>query len=319
MILQIVPSILCYFCIITLADTALIEVKQVNVTADPMLTKEIETPDNECISDPCLTLGKQCQNDGECVTEPTTCKSSCVCTNGYYGDQCQYEFDKRNTSEETETKDSKSVTPKTSVTDCSGKVCLHGECVPAAYGTTRCQCNDGWFGETCGTFGAVMDDDFLKSLTESIQEKFSKIERKDRLHAEEGDRHPKNMSDFVINGMDVFRIPSDKSKTDLSMKENKSDILNQSSEMLLQSSPIKISKSLIPEDNDTVIEDNFQRYNVCSEQYIERSEEERTCEHGQHDVKCVYGVCNETEVDYGTWTGYETDCVCDYGSTGKNN
>ncbi|XP_060577096.1 uncharacterized protein LOC132734378 isoform X2 [Ruditapes philippinarum] len=303
----------CYFCIIAVVKSVLIEVKQQNVTINPL---ERETPDSDCNADTCLTLGKKCENDGECVTDPSTCKSKCACAKGYYGGRCQYESEKRNTSEEIENRDLRGVTFKTTLTECSGQVCMHGECVPAPFGTTRCHCNDGWFGENCGTFGSVIDDDFLKSLTESFHEKLSKVENKKRLHTEEGDRHPKNISGFVINKMDVFKTLKNNSVLSLARKEKNTGVDIQQAGKPLHTKHVEITESLEKSENDTIIENSLNaKYNVCDEDYIERSKEERTCEHVK-GIECVYGVCNETLIDYGTWTGYNTTCSCDYGARG---
>lgn len=58
-----------------------------------------------------------------------------------------------------------------------------------------------------------------------------------------------------------------------------------------------------------------QRYNVCSEDRALRKMSEKTCEIRKY-FECIYGVCEQQEVDYDSWTGYTTICKCDIGARG---
>ncbi|XP_045163074.2 uncharacterized protein LOC123527575 [Mercenaria mercenaria] len=300
-------------CVISFASGAIRDVKQTQtITVKPLTTTEKEIPENECVKELCLTL---CHNDGECITNPSTCKTKCACAKGYHGEMCQYRSDKRNNSEDHDKKDRNVLKSEISSSDCSGQACIHGECVSAPFGTTRCHCYDGWFGANCGTSGAVIDDDFLKAMMNK-DGKLVVTETKERFHTPEGDRHLKSMTESA-DVDDILKAVIKNSTRTLPRKENKARLQIPEKEASVESKSVEVN-STGAADNNTVTEDILNaKYNVCTEDAAERTDEERTCQTAR-DMKCIYGVCNETLTDHGSWKGYTTVCNCDIGARGTH-
>lgn len=273
-----------------------------STTAKPPSTTGIFTK-TECDRDNCMSMhGHFCLNDGKCIIDQSTCGAVCTCAKGYTGKRCEYEI----TSENDNVLQSvQNIRTKALKTGCSGEVCIHGECVPAPFGTTRCQCDEGWFGTNCGIAGAVVDDDILKGFSKRFQEIITGTDRT-RLH---------NVS--VVH---VQKHADVSPSTEHYL--NKSNITNSHLHEINKSTAAdnshshKVVNITEIDFNDTLAITGYNpRYNVCAEDATERNDEERACEKSG-DMACVYGVCEETLTDYGSWKGYTTVCKCDLGARG---
>ena len=63
----------------------------------------------------------------------------------------------------------------------------------------------------------------------------------------------------------------------------------------------------------TIMTTSDPRYNICKEDSLERTDNERSC---SRTFKCKYGVCEKTLEDNNGWTGWRYDCICDIGAVG---
>lgn len=270
--------------VFSFASGAINEVIQYRSTTVKPLTTLRDVTKSGCTYDPCMFLYEYCLNGGQCLTNQSTCDAICVCVEGYSGYRCQNEPNTHNDSST-----HIGLTTVTSISGCSGEVCIHGRCVSGPFDTTRCQCDAGWFGANCGTAGAVVDDEILKHLSE--------------------------ISSSVSLGTNNLETLSDVADQNDEMQLIKNNLTN---ENLLTENDNMQNNSFEVNETDAVIESAFdQRYNICSENPLERKEEEISCK-TSGDLKCIYGVCEETLTDHGTWKGYTTVCKCDPGARGKN-
>ncbi|KAL4221383.1 hypothetical protein ACF0H5_019641 [Mactra antiquata] len=107
-----------------------------------------------CAFDMCVIVTNFCKYGELCVTNEESCRSTCVCDENVPGNACNEASEITMPSKMGKIARTATVEPSN---DCGGKICINGDCMETLPIGFKCICNEGWFGETCNTYGAVFD------------------------------------------------------------------------------------------------------------------------------------------------------------------